>query len=180
MSRIGKKPILIPEGVEIIVKEKLLEVIGKLGSLSFSIVGDCSLQCSESEVRVISNSIDKKNSAFYGLNRAIISNMVVGVSQGFSKELSIKGVGYRFQVSGSRIIFSLGFSHPVEKEIPDGLSAFLDDKTKNLVIKGIDKQKVGQFAADIRFLRPPEPYKGKGIRYVDEYVPIKAGKTASK
>ena len=134
----------------------------------------------EAGLHVKRNSDDPKVRSLHGLTRALIANMIHGVSEGFEKRLEILGVGYRAQLSGKKLTLNLGFSHPIELTVPDGLTAEMDKEAKNtLVISGIDKQLVGQFAANVRSFRPPEPYKGKGIRYLDEYVARKAGKSAA-
>ena len=180
MSRIGKKIITIPTGVEIVVDGRTVKVKGKKGELQFTHDPLITVVKNDQTIVVTRSSDDPHARSLHGLTRALINNMVVGVAEGFKKELEIIGVGYRAKVSGKKLVMNLGFSHPVELQIPDGLTAEMDkDKKNTLVISGIDKQLVGQFAANIRSFRPPEPYKGKGIRYSDEYVARKAGKSAS-
>lgn len=180
MSRIGKNPVTIPSGVEVKVDTNTILVKGKNGELTFSFDPRMTVKVEENQIVVNRGSDDKEQKALHGLTRSLIQNMVTGVDEGFKKELEITGVGYRAQASGKKVDLTLGFSHPVEMQAPEGVTVELDKETKYLVITGPDKQKVGQFAAEIRKLRPPEPYKGKGIRYVGEYVARKAGKAAAK
>jgi len=174
MSRIGKKPILIPEGIEIKIEKNEIKVKGPKGVLEVSFSPLISVQKKDKEIIV---SAEKKSAgALWGLTRASIQNMIEGVAKGFEKQLEIQGVGYKCAVQGKKLILNIGFSHPVELEVPQDLDVATE---KNIItVKGIDKQKVGQFAAKIREKRPPEPYKGKGIRYVGEKVKIKEGKKA--
>lgn len=180
MSRIGKLPVVIPQEVEANIDGTVITVKGKKGELNFDFEKHAKVEVKDSEIIVSSFSEEKEDRALHGLTRSLIQNMVTGVSEGFNKKLEILGVGYRAQASGKKITLNLGFSHPVEMEAPEGVTVEFDKETKYVVISGIDKQKVGQFAAEIRSLRKPEPYKGKGIRYVGEYVRRKAGKAASK
>lgn len=181
MSRIGKQIITIPSGVEVTLDGQLVKVKGPKGELSYTHNPEVKVVKNENTLEVKCVSDSPTASAMHGLTRALLSNMVMGVSAGFKKELQIIGVGYRAQISGKKLTLNLGFSHPVELTIPEGLTAEMDKDQKNtLVVSGIDKQLVGQFSANIRSFRPPEPYKGKGIRYSDEYVPRKAGKSAAK
>lgn len=180
MSRVGKQPVTIPSGVEVSFHGNTITVKGKKGELSFSFDERITVKIEENEVIVTRSSDEKEDRALHGLTRAYIQNMVTGVTDGFEKKLEIIGVGYRAQANGKKIDLSLGFSHPVEMHAPEGVSIDVDKETKYVVVSGIDKQKVGQFAAEIRSLRKPEPYKGKGVRYVGEYVARKAGKTAAK
>ena len=178
MSRIGKKPVPLPDGVEVKVAETEIHVKGPKGALSgplpSMIVGEVN-----EEGLVLTRTDDKNESrAHHGLARALANNMVVGVTIGFQKVLEIEGVGYRAEAKGKTLVLTLGFSHPVEKAIPEGLSVEMDGQTK-MKIEGIDKQAVGQFATEIRKLRPPEPYKGKGIRYAGEYIRRKVGKAGA-
>jgi len=179
MSRIGKLPIEIPKEVEVVVKNNLVSVKGKKGELNFKFQPEIKLSIEDGIVLVVRNNDSKNAKSLHGLTRTLVSNMIQGVSKGFEKTLEIHGVGYRAQVSGDLLKLSLGFSHPVEVKAPSGISVAMHEKEKNqIIISGIDKQLVGQFAANIRSFRPPEPYKGKGIRYKGEYVSRKAGKTA--
>lgn len=181
MSRIGKLPITVPDGVEVQLEGQTIRVKGKKGELSFTFQ-DSVLVTQEGNQLIVKRKDDSPQSrAFHGLTRALLQNMVTGVSQGFEKRLEIIGVGYRAQISGKKLTLSLGFSHPVELQAPEGIEMEMDKEAKNtLIIRGYDKQVVGEFAANIRKFRPPEPYKGKGVRYVGEYVARKAGKTAGK
>lgn len=183
MSRIGKLPVAISSGVtaEILVNKVLVK--GSKGSLAFPLLAGISVREEEGRLLVSRENDEKATRAYHGLTRAMLANMVEGVSKGFEKRLEIIGVGYRAQASGSKITLSLGFSHPVEMDAPKGVTVEMDPDTKNknvVIIRGIDKQAVGEFAANIRKLRKPEPYKGKGIRYSGEFVKRKAGKSAGK
>jgi len=181
MSRIGKLPITIPEGVTITLNEKTVTVKGAKGELSWVLHNDVSVKIEENEVIVEKKNETKQNRALHGTTRAIINNMVVGVTTGYEKRLEVRGVGYRFNIAGNKLNLSLGFSHPVEFDIPEGITIKADEENKNLmIIQGIDKQLVGEIAAQIREVRKPEPYKGKGIRYSDEHVTLKQGKKAAK
>jgi large subunit ribosomal protein L6 len=176
MSRIGKQPVAIAKGVEIKVADGRVRVKGPKGQLEEAVAPHCAVQVGASDVRVERDSDEKRAKAMHGLMRALIANMVTGVTTGFSKSLDIIGVGYRAEVQGKKLTLTIGFSHPVVIEIPQGLEVVAETQTR-LVIRGANKQQVGQFAAEIREIRPPEPYKGKGIRYVDETVRRKVGKT---
>ncbi len=178
MSRIGKKPIAIPDGVDVTLGETEIKVKGPKGNLTGPLPSVISAAVEDGNL-VLTRVDDKKQTrAQHGLARALASNMVHGVTQGFSKALEIEGVGYRAEVKGKTLVLTLGFSHPVEMAVPEGLSVAMDGNTK-LKVEGVDKQAVGQFAADIRKLRPPEPYKGKGIRYEGEHIRRKVGKTGA-
>lgn len=178
MSRIGKLPIPIPDGVDVSFEGGELAVKGPKGRLAASLPELISLELEDSTL-VLRRPDDKKESrALHGLARALANNMVTGVTSGFTKELEIQGVGYRADVQGRKLNLVLGLSHPVEMEVPEGLDVRMEGPTR-LVVEGIDKEQVGQFAANIRSLRPPEPYKGKGIRYADEQVRRKVGKTGA-
>lgn len=180
MSRIGNQIINVPEGVEININGSTIKVKGSKGELEYTFSPSIKVVYKDNKIQVKRTTDDPKERSLHGLVRALIQNMVTGVSEGYVKRLEIIGVGYRAQVSGKKITLNLGFSHPVELEAPDQVSVEMDKDQKNtVVISGIDKQAVGQFAANIRDFRPPEPYKGKGIRYVGEYVPRKAGKAAA-
>lgn len=181
MSRIGKLPISVPSGVNIDISESSVVVKGKKGELLFSLPHGITVQQEDSVLMVSRVDDEKQTRSFHGLVRACIANMIEGVEKGFEKRLEIIGVGYRAQATGKKINLTLGFSHPVELEAPEGISVDMDPKEKNIIIvSGADKQAVGEFSANIRKLRKPEPYKGKGIRYVGEYVRRKAGKSAAK
>ena len=177
MSRIGRTPVPVPTGVEITVEGRELTVKGPKGTLERRLPGDISVRQEGAEVIVERPDDERENRALHGLVRSLVNNMVLGVSQEFSKELEIIGVGYRANMQGSTLDLALGFSHPVRVDAPDGIS-FEVPAPNRIVVRGIDKEKVGQVAADIRAIRKPEPYKGKGVRYLGEYVARKAGKTA--
>ena len=180
MSRIGKQIIEVPEGVEVIVNGNNIKVKGAKGELEYTFSPTITVIHKDNQIQVKRSSDEPKERSLHGLTRALINNMVVGVSSGFEKRLEIIGVGYRAQTTGNKITLNLGFSHPIELSAPERVDVKMDEEQKNIIIiSGIDKQKVGQFAANIRSFRTPEPYKGKGIRYVDEYVPRKAGKAAA-
>lgn len=175
MSRIGKAPIELPKGVTVTSKGGVVEVKGPKGSLTQDINPALSLEEDDGVVTISRANDERQTRALHGLTRALIANMVIGVTEGFSKELTIIGVGYRAALKGKSLELQVGFSHPVSVEALDGVTFEVPEPTK-IIVGGIDKQKVGQMAADIRAVRPPEPYKGKGIRYTDEYVRRKAGK----
>jgi large subunit ribosomal protein L6 len=177
MSRIGKMPVSITKGVEIKQTNGTVSVKGPKGQLELTPHPDMTVVIEESEVRVERPSDHKDHRALHGLTRSLIQNMVVGVTEGFSKTLEIVGVGYRADAKGKGIVLNLGFSHPIEYEPVDGVALECPNQT-TIVVSGADKQKVGQAAAEIRSFRPPEPYKGKGIRYQGEHIRRKAGKTA--
>ena len=179
MSRLGKLPIKIPTDVKINVNKDIVIVSGKNGELKQKLHSDIIIDINENEVVVkVKNPEDKKQNSLWGLFRALINNMVVGVESGYEKKLEIKGVGYKATVNGNKLNLNLGFSHPIEFVLPDGISANVENNT--ISIKGADKQLVGEVAAQIRKYRKPEPYKGKGIRYSDEIIRRKAGKAAAK
>jgi len=178
MSRIGRKPIPIPEGVTIDRSKGEVRVKGPKASLAARIPERISIEIADGEARLARPDDSTDSRAFHGLARALVANMVTGVTKGFSKELEIEGVGYRAESRGQKLIVNVGFSHPIEMQVPEGLSVKVEANTK-VSITGADKQSVGQFAADIRALRPPEPYKGKGIRYAGEYIRRKVGKTGA-
>ena len=180
MSRIGRAPIEIPAGVTVkLGDENKVTVKGPKGELSRELHKDMKITVEGNTVTVERPSDDKLHRSLHGLTRSLVHNMVLGVTEGFSKKLEINGVGYRAQKQGKKLILSLGYSHPVEMEDPEGLESVLDGQNK-ITIKGIDKQKVGQYAAEIREKRKPEPYKGKGIKYADEVIRRKVGKTGKK
>ncbi len=177
MSRIGKKPIQIPQGVTVTVNGLTVEVKGPKGTLSIETHDTINVKVEDDTVIVERTSETKTDRTLHGTIRSLINNMVIGVSEGYKKQLSMVGVGYRAQVSGNTITVSAGYSNPVEVTIPKGLTVEVEKNT-NISVSGIDKQAVGEFAANIRAIRKPEPYLGKGIRYVDERVRRKEGKTA--
>jgi large subunit ribosomal protein L6 len=175
MSRIGNAPIELPTGVELKVKGSDVEVKGSKGSLTLTVDPVLSVAVDDGVVTVERENDERASRARHGLTRALLNNMVVGVSEGFTKELNLVGVGYRAALKGKQLELQVGFSHPVVVDMPEGITFEVPEPTK-IIVSGIDKQQVGQVAADIRAVRPPEPYKGKGIRYADEYVRRKAGK----
>ncbi|MGR9012308.1 MAG: 50S ribosomal protein L6 [Gammaproteobacteria bacterium] len=175
MSRIAKAPVIVPGGVDIKLVGNKVTVKGNNGQLSYDINSAVSLGIADNVIQVQWDKNDKKATAQAGTARAIVSNMIVGVSTGFEKKLSLIGVGYRAQAKGNILNLALGFSHPVDFEVPVGVSVETPSQTE-IIIKGSDKQLVGEVAAKIRAYRPPEPYKGKGVRYADEYVARKEAK----
>jgi large subunit ribosomal protein L6 len=177
MSRIGRQPVAIPKGVQVTAQAGSVHVKGPKGELTMALVSGVSLAVTETEAVVKLERDDKNASAAYGLTRAILANLVHGVGQGFQKSLEIQGTGYRAALDGKKLVLQLGYSHPVEYPVPDGVQIKVDTPTK-LTVSGADKQQVGQVAAHIRGFRPPEPYKGKGVRYEGEYIKRKAGKSA--
>ena len=176
MSRIGKLPVIIPAGVKISLNGNEMVVTGPKGTLTQRFHERMTIAVEADQINVTRPSDSKQDSALHGLTRALINNMVVGVTVGFRKELEINGVGYRAEISGKVLTLSLGYSHPVVYELPEGISVEIEKQTK-LSVMGIDKQLVGSAAAKIRSYRKPEPYKGKGIKYADEHILRKAGKT---
>lgn len=179
MSRIGVKPIEIPSSVKVKLENSAIFVEGSKGKLNMNFSDRVSVEVKDNKIIVTRATDSKKDKTFHGLTRALIANMVKGVSEGFKKELEIIGVGFKAQLQGKNLNLSLGYSHPVNVEIPEGVKVQVPKPTQ-IVVEGIDKAQVGQVAANIRAAYPPEPYKGKGIRYVDEYVKRKAGKAAAK
>lgn len=179
MSRIGFRKIVVPEGVTVTIEDHNVTVKGPKGELSTSIVENISVKQVENQLEVLRSNEDQKTKAMHGTTNANIKNMIVGVTEGYAKNLEIIGVGYRFTVKGNILVISAGYSHPVEMAIPTGLTVESISNTE-IVVKGIDKILVGEFAANVRKVRQPEPYKGKGIRYKDEHVRRKEGKKASK
>ena len=175
MSRIGKSPIPLPSGVEIKVNGSDVSVKGAKGTLERTFDERISFSVEDNVVELVRADDDRDTRAIHGLSRALLNNMVIGVSDGFSKELQAVGVGYRAALKGSTLELQVGFSHPVEVTPRDGITFEVPEPTK-IIVSGIDKEVVGQVAAEVRSIRPPEPYKGKGIRYVDEHVRRKAGK----
>jgi large subunit ribosomal protein L6 len=179
MSRIGKKPVAIPDGVKVSLNGRQLTVEGKLGKLTFEHRPEITVKIDEDAKQVVCtrSSEDREDRAFHGLTRALVQNMMVGVTDGYEKRLEIQGVGYLGAIAGDTLQLRVGFANEVHKKIPAELQVTCPDQT-HVVIKGSSKQKVGQFAAEVRAVRKPEPYKGKGIRYEGEQVRRKAGKTA--
>ena len=175
MSRIGNKPIEVPSGVEVEIEPGMVKVKGPKGELSQEISRDITVELDDGTIKVSRPTDRGPHRALHGLTRSLVQNMVTGVTDGYEKHLEIQGVGYRAQSKGKGIELALGYSHPVSVEAPEGIELDVPEPTA-IVVRGIDKQKVGQVAANIREKRPPEPYKGKGIRYRDEYVARKVGK----
>lgn len=177
MSRLGKKPIAIPDKVEVSVSGDTVKVKGPKAELTQVLPPTTTVQIEGKELTVLCDGSHPNSKAFHGLARSLIQNMVTGVSDGWSKTLELVGIGYRAEAQGQTLTLSLGFSHPVEMKVPDGLSVEVGGKKKEIVtITGADRQLLGEFAANVRSKRPPEPYKGKGVRYSDEHVRLKAGK----
>ena len=178
MSRIGKTPVVVPSNIEVSLDDTAL--VAKKGNLEKRLEthGRVGIKIEGNEVHFLRKGEDKQSSAFWGTYRSLFDNILIGLDKGFEKSLEINGVGYRAAIEGKKLVLQLGFSHPVEYEIPEGLEVKVD---KNIItIKGTDKQQVGQAAAEIRSFRPPEPYKGKGVKYTDEVIIRKAGKAAGK
>lgn len=180
MSRIGKQPIAIPQGVNVEIKKDVVKVKGPKGESSYSIPRRIKVSMADNKISVERLSDMKEDMAIHGLARSLMSNMVNGVSKGYERVLEIIGIGYRAQVKGNRILFTLGYSHPVEFELPAGVAAKADEKQTTITLSGIDKQLLGQVAANIKELRAPDAYKGKGVRYAGERIKLKAGKTGKK
>ena len=179
MSRIGKKPVAIPSGVKVNVADRVITVEGKLGQLTYAHRPEVTVVVDEEakQVQVDRLKNDRSDRAYHGLTRSLIANMIVGVTEGYEKRLEIQGVGYLGAIVGDVLQLRVGFANEIHKKIPQGLDVSCPDQT-HIVVKGLDKQQVGQFAAEVRAVRKPEPYKGKGIRYEGEQVRRKAGKTA--
>ena len=179
MSRIGRKPINIPAGVEAKFENGVMTVKGAKGTLTQNIHPNMTVEVNGAEINVTRPNDDKENRSLHGLTRTLIFNMVVGVSEGYKKELDVNGVGYRVQKQGKDLVMNLGYSHQVVMSDNEDITIEVPGPNK-IIIHGIDKQKVGQFAAEVRAKRPPEPYKGKGIKYVDEVIRRKEGKAGKK
>jgi len=176
MSRVGKKPIQIPEKTKITYNDRVLSVQGEKGTLSMTVHSDAQVDITDAEVTVSVRKNDQKTKAVWGMTRALIANMLHGVNQGFERVLEINGVGYRAELKGEGLEFHLGYSHPIHFPLPEGISAKVE---RNVIrLSGIDKELLGYTASSIRQLRPPEPYKGKGVKYAEETIQRKAGKTA--
>jgi len=180
MSRIGKKPVEFPKDVTVAVAGDTVKVKGPKGELQWVYPDRLRLRVEDGKLVVERTVESKVDRALHGMARSLINNMVAGVSAGYTKVLDIMGVGYKAQVAGGKIVFNLGYSHPVEFPLPEGIKATTDPKQTQITITGIDKQKVGQVAADIKALRPPDAYKGKGIRYAGQRLKLKAGKAGKK
>ena len=179
MSRIGRSPIAIPSGVDVSIAGNTVTVKGPKGTLSREIPAGITVRKDDSTLLVERPNDERQSRSLHGLSRTLVNNMVVGVTEGFAKELEIVGVGYRAEAQGQNLRLALGFSHPVIVPAPEGISFEVPVQTR-VIVKGIDKELVGQVAADIRSIRKPEPYKGKGVRYLDERILRKAGKTGKK
>lgn len=178
MSRVGFAPIEVPASVEVTLDGSTVSVKGAKGSLTRTFSERISFESKDGTINVKRDGDDREARALHGLSRALLNNMIVGVSEGYQKELTTVGVGYRANLQGKTLELQVGFSHPVHVEMPDGIEFEVSEQTK-IIVRGIDKELVGQVAADIRSVRPPEPYKGKGIRYADEQVRRKAGKAGA-
>ncbi len=182
MSRIGKQPVALPSGVKAVIAGQLLKIEGPKGKLQRELRPEIKVELVDGKLVFTRSGETTRVRAFHGLERALANNMVKGVSQGFEKQLALVGVGYRVEEKGKNLLFNLGHSHPIEFDVPVGIKASLVKEGRDTFVKleGIDRQLLGQVAAEIRMLRPPEPYKGKGVRYRDEVVKTKAGKAGKK
>lgn len=180
MSRIGKKPVEIPAGVTCDLKDKTLTVKGPKGTLTKTFVPLMNIELKGNEIIVTRPDDEKMSKSLHGLTRTLIHNMVIGVTEGYVKYLDINGVGYKAAKQGKKLNLTLGYSHPVIMEDPEGIETSVENEEHTIVIKGIDKERVGQYAAEIRAKRGPEPYKGKGIKYREEHIRRKVGKTGKK
>lgn len=176
MSRIGRMPVVVPQGVDVKIKGSHVHIKGPKGELNHTFPASMDISLKGGEILVQRPSDERTHRALHGMTRALINNMVVGVSDGFEKTLEINGVGYRAELAGTNLVLSVGYSHTVTIEPPEGISFEVDSRTRQIKVMGYDKQAVGQTAAVIRKVRPPEPYKGKGIKYLDEHIRRKAGK----
>jgi large subunit ribosomal protein L6 len=179
MSRIGRKPIAIPKGVEVGIQGQQVEVKGPKGRLELRVHELCSVRISDGSVLVARGAEHRSARALHGLTRALVANMVHGVTEGFERKLEIQGIGYRVQMAGRNLTFTLGYSHPIVYALPEGVTAEVEKQT-GITLRGVDKYLVGQTAAQLRALRPPDSYKGKGVRYAGEVVRKKVGKTGAK
>ena len=180
MSRIGKLPIPVPNGVQIKVADGVVQVKGPKGQLEVGLLPGVTASVEDGILTISRANEEAQTRSFHGLVRSLLANAATGVSEGWSKELSIVGIGYRAESKGTSVLFNLGYSHPIDFAVPDGIEIEVDAKANKVKVTGFDRQQVGQTAANIRALRPPEPYKGKGIRYVNERIRIKAGKQGAK
>jgi large subunit ribosomal protein L6 len=176
VSRVGRLPVEVPSGVEVKIEGSHVKIKGPKGELEFGFSPDIDIAVQDNEIIVKRPSDVREMRSIHGTTRALIQNMVIGVTEGYQKELQLVGVGYRANMQGKNLVLNVGFSHSVEIEQPQGVTFEVGDRNQQIFISGIDKQAVGQISADIRKVRPPEPYKGKGIRYKDEYIRRKAGK----
>jgi len=179
MSRVGKKPVQIPEKTKVTFKDKTINVEGPLGKLSRNIHPDIDLKIDNNEIKVIYKNNNSRSTSYQGLYRSLINNMVTGVSKGYERVLEINGIGYRADMSGDILKLFLGYSNPIDFKLPPGITATVDKKN-NITLKSIDNELLGLTSANIRKLRPPEPYKGKGVKYAEENIQRKAGKTGAK
>ncbi len=179
MSRIGRKPITIPKGVQVGIQGQQVEVKGPKGRLELRVHDLCSVKIDDGSVVVARGAEHRSARALHGLTRALVANMVQGVTEGFERKLEIQGIGYRVQMAGRNLTFALGYSHPIVYALPEGVTAEVEKQT-GITLRGVDKYLVGQTAAQLRALRPPDSYKGKGVRYAGEVVRKKVGKTGAK
>ncbi|MEM1435430.1 MAG: 50S ribosomal protein L6 [Pseudomonadota bacterium] len=175
MSRVAKSPVAVPSGVEVTLSGQAVKVKGSKGTLELNVHDDVQVAQEDGQIKVATRASGQKAVALAGTTRALVSNMVQGVSQGFERKLLLQGVGYRAQAQGKKLTMQLGFSHPVEYQMPDGVDVATPSQTE-IVVSGVDKQRIGQVCAELRAFRPPEPYKGKGVRYAEEYVRRKEAK----
>ena len=180
MSRIGRMPVVIPKGVDVQADEKIVRVKGPKGELKTAIPAGLTVSIADGQVRVSRSSDEPDARALHGLLRSLVANSVEGVTKGFIRELEISGVGYKAEVKGKSVLFTLGYSHPVDFPIPEGIAIAVDAKAGRMTVTGADKQRVGQTAAEIRQLRVPDPYKAKGIKYANEVIKRKVGKAGGK
>jgi large subunit ribosomal protein L6 len=180
VSRIGRTPVVIPKGVDVSADEKSVRVKGPKGELTNAIPAGLTVSIADGEVKVSRSSDEPHARACHGLLRSLVANSVEGVTKGFIRELEISGVGYKAEVKGKSVLFTLGYSHPVDFPIPEGIAIAVDAKAGRMTVTGADKQRVGQTAAEIRKLRVPDPYKAKGIKYADEVIKRKVGKAGGK
>ena len=176
MSRIGKMPIPVPNGVQIKVADGVVQIKGPKGQLEVGLLPGITASVEDGTLNVVRADEEAQTRSFHGLVRSLVANAATGVSEGWSKELEIVGIGYRAESKGSSVVFNLGYSHPIDFAVPPGIEIEVDAKANRVKVTGFDRQQVGQIAANIRALRPPEPYKGKGIRYANERIRTKAGK----
>ncbi|GAB4408701.1 MAG: 50S ribosomal protein L6 [Thermodesulfovibrionales bacterium] len=180
MSRIGKKPIDLPAGVDVRLQGSTIMIKGARGEMRWDFPMNINVSLGENKILVSRAGDSKIDRSLHGLSRSLIANMVTGVSQGYQRVLEISGIGYRAQVQGNKLLLSLGYSHPVQYQLPEGISAAVDQKQTTITLTGVDKQQLGQVAANIRALRPPDIYKGKGIKYAGERLKLKVGKAGKK
>ena len=178
MSRVGKQPIGIPDKAKVTYKDRVITVEGEKGKLTRTVHPAIDLDIKDNVITVTMETENRNNRALQGLTRSLVNNMVIGVSEGFERKLEINGIGYRAETKGKSVVFNIGYSQPVNFDLPNGVSAAVDKSI--IILTGIDKELLGRTAASIRKLRPPEPYKGKGIKYVEERIQRKAGKTGTK